>query len=874
MTATATWAGEDEDEFDGITELEKIAPDRVDGVRRPASGLPILLIKSIADDTGGAVMTATATDTDTTQAQEAPDPGTEAAKGTAPPGDTPAADETAKADGGTSDSMDDDDEDDSDDDAEKAAEPDPALIKAAQNAYETARREYEDAEPTTKGALDPTDFLRARTDWNTWNALGKSEGLDGTRTGRDTWVARHATDAALHQAQEATLTEDLIKAEAAVYKRDIDTATRRRLASEGKALPDGSYPVENEGDLGNAAHLARTGHGNVAGAKRLIARRAKALGKPNPLSDDSKGGDDKASKAGEPAVAETPDAAAARVALEEFTATVGKAAAAGLITQEAYEALLAKVPGAAEKAGPLPASTKPAGMHREPDGTSSVEQLEADAGMGTTADAKGDTIPASVDTGTIPPANANTDIMAVGKNAPYALKRMHDALCWAYDEPDVVAAYPALAKALDAISGDTFAAQAREKEAAGKARKATRLVALAKAADYLHWADPAAVADARAGLRKAFTDAYPDTKVRPSDRIMPGQFHRAWITAGHEAPSPAVSGSQSPVAAPPSTHVPEPEQFARGNLTAGHQSPSPADHGPNNPNPPGSSGNDYYTTAEQQMAGAAMRSIHDHIASTFAGCCPMAPDRKPFPDSAGQMGAGNMPTKKVPVNMGGIAAVKSALELGTITLDDAVAATSVFLAKEMATAQAAIKADDSKASDAKDDSDDDGDKPFGGNQATPFGKKPKKKGKGGMTKEELIAALKEASEAGAATALAAMKDTTNGAAVQAIVAEQLREIGARYDSQLTTLKSQVEELGSQPDPAQAPVRGQMSRPEPAPATPVEKRSLIDEARSQQLAKAEQERAGFAAYMRMQVETNPDPKIRTRAEEVLRAMPAP
>lgn len=96
--------------------------------------------------------------------------------------------------------------------------------------------------------------------------------------------------------------ESLKSAEAAVYKRDIDTATRRRLAGEGHALDDGSYPIENSGDLHNAAVLARSGHGNVAGAKRLISRRAKELGVPNPL----KGGKDKkgktATKAAEPQV--------------------------------------------------------------------------------------------------------------------------------------------------------------------------------------------------------------------------------------------------------------------------------------------------------------------------------------------------------------------------------------------------------------------------------------------------------------------------------------------------------------------------------------------------------------------------------------------
>ena len=77
----------------------------------------------------------------------------------------------------------------------------------------------------------------------------------------------------------------VIDAEAAVYKRDIDTATRRRLRAEGKALPNLSYPIENAGDLQNAASLARSGHGDVAAARKLIARRAKELGVANPLDD-------------------------------------------------------------------------------------------------------------------------------------------------------------------------------------------------------------------------------------------------------------------------------------------------------------------------------------------------------------------------------------------------------------------------------------------------------------------------------------------------------------------------------------------------------------------------------------------------------------
>jgi hypothetical protein len=56
------------------------------------------------------------------------------------------------------------------------------------------------------------------------------------------------------------------------------------MAEKGDALPDGSYPIENEEDLHNAAILARSGHGDVAAAKRHIAKKAKELGVANPLA--------------------------------------------------------------------------------------------------------------------------------------------------------------------------------------------------------------------------------------------------------------------------------------------------------------------------------------------------------------------------------------------------------------------------------------------------------------------------------------------------------------------------------------------------------------------------------------------------------------
>ncbi len=112
-------------------------------------------------------------------------------------------------------------------------------------------------------------------------------------------VEKHYAGLAAQAAGADSALKAIADAERAVYKRDIDTATRRRLASEGHALPDGSYPIENTGDLHNAAILALAGHGAAAGAKRRIAREARERGGTNPLDRDGKkdGGEDEAQKA-------------------------------------------------------------------------------------------------------------------------------------------------------------------------------------------------------------------------------------------------------------------------------------------------------------------------------------------------------------------------------------------------------------------------------------------------------------------------------------------------------------------------------------------------------------------------------------------------
>lgn len=67
---------------------------------------------------------------------------------------------------------------------------------------------------------------------------------------------------------------------------DVGADERKLAVKEGNALPDGSYPIRNTAQLHAAIILARSGHGDVEGAKALIKRRAKELGATDLLSSE------------------------------------------------------------------------------------------------------------------------------------------------------------------------------------------------------------------------------------------------------------------------------------------------------------------------------------------------------------------------------------------------------------------------------------------------------------------------------------------------------------------------------------------------------------------------------------------------------------
>lgn len=58
----------------------------------------------------------------------------------------------------------------------------------------------------------------------------------------------------------------------------LNAATRGRLASAGKALPGGRFPIRNASDLEKAVRMVGLAKGDHADVRRFIHRRATALG--------------------------------------------------------------------------------------------------------------------------------------------------------------------------------------------------------------------------------------------------------------------------------------------------------------------------------------------------------------------------------------------------------------------------------------------------------------------------------------------------------------------------------------------------------------------------------------------------------------------
>jgi ATP-dependent Clp endopeptidase proteolytic subunit ClpP len=64
---------------------------------------------------------------------------------------------------------------------------------------------------------------------------------------------------------------------------------RKRMAANGHAMPDGSYPIEDSEDLGNAIHAVGRGGADHDAIRRHIIKRANALGLASRIPDNWNG---------------------------------------------------------------------------------------------------------------------------------------------------------------------------------------------------------------------------------------------------------------------------------------------------------------------------------------------------------------------------------------------------------------------------------------------------------------------------------------------------------------------------------------------------------------------------------------------------------
>ncbi len=465
--------------------------------------------------------------------------------------------------------------------------------------------------------------------------------------------------------------------------RKFSARRRKQLAGAGHSLPDGSYPVPDKDALRRAAILARSGHGNVTAARRLIARRAKELGVPNPLSENDAVKKDEGVELTVEDVSKgmTCDMCKGPLTDGKCMKCMGKTegepeAEKGLNRMDADDhdddsdadeddkgTDKAAKPKKGSKGGkppwlngggdddgkdededssdsnkaskPTPAdgvtgmSAEPVPVHREPDGAA-IESFEGDARMPTVPDSSVKSDVAAVEWGEM---DAAVRFKTVG--VAQQLGVLHDLCCPVFSPGDVEKAHPGAS--FDSIDLMFFAQKAMDSAASGSLKEAAKATSLWTHAQTLKMIGVPGMLALQDEAHKAFRDANPGVSSFPTPgAISAERFRRGDITAGHAAQSPGAEGPHT--ATIPASGGIHAENFGRGFISDGHAADSPSNKGAGVP----TSVNYVPTIAEN--ARAAMRAMHDHVAQTFPDVCALAPGEpagvmsRPVPVPAGTPG--------------------------------------------------------------------------------------------------------------------------------------------------------------------------------------------------------------------------------------------
>ena len=334
-----------------ITELEKIDATRVDGVGVPANGIPILLLKSVgvakgardcpkcdktydADHKGSTCENCGTTLPDAPAAKSLPDWHAEAVALVKKAMVRGKVDETADIDGGQ---------------------------QAIALVGKLIGYEAQELAAGNLGEAADIELLSAAAQLLRQWVSGESAVQDGNVMPA-TALMQSAGDEEL---TAKTLAEFRDRFEWVLKGgRDYSAAERKEMAADGRALPDGSYPINDEHDLNSAAILARSGHGDVDAAKRHIAKRAKELGVANPLDSGGDASKSEIAKDGTTVDTVTQETGGLSKAVEEAIAKATAPLAQEIADLKAAKDLalaeLAKVKATPVPGGPMMSVVRPA----------------------------------------------------------------------------------------------------------------------------------------------------------------------------------------------------------------------------------------------------------------------------------------------------------------------------------------------------------------------------------------------------------------------------------------------------------------------------------------------------------------------------------
>lgn len=156
------------------------------------------------------------------------------------------------------------------------------VCKAEDMKSEMANAPYEDAEDMEKAKPNYEDMIKPRRSGSTPSNPRLYEAV--VREAKDKFDVYPSAVANGWVVQEYKRRGGTYKGES-MDKRDYSMDARRDMAASGMAMPDGSFPIANGGDLQNAIQSVGRAS-NYAAAKEHIVRRARALGMMDMLPED------------------------------------------------------------------------------------------------------------------------------------------------------------------------------------------------------------------------------------------------------------------------------------------------------------------------------------------------------------------------------------------------------------------------------------------------------------------------------------------------------------------------------------------------------------------------------------------------------------